>query len=67
MELAILTIDVCNMMKPETFMKIMYKISGEEKAEGMKKIFEDTGWLNKAFLILTCLYVRDKDNFLIAN
>ena len=54
-ELAIVTIEVCNTMKPETFMKVMYKISGEEKAEGMKKIFEDTGWFNKAFLILTCL------------
>ena len=67
MELAIITIDLCNTMKPETFMKIMYKISGEEKAEGMKKIFEDTGWLNKAFLILTNFYVKDKDNFLLAN
>ena len=46
-------------------MKIMCKISGEEKAEGMKKIFEDTGWMNKAFLILTSLYVKDKDNFFI--
>ena len=41
-ELAIITIDLCNTMKPETFMKIMCKISGEEKAEGMIKIFEDT-------------------------
>ena len=32
----------------------------------MKKIFEETsGWMNKAFLILTSLYVKDKDNFFI--
>ena len=48
-------------------MKIMCKISGEEKAEGMIKIFEDTGWMNKAFLILTSLYVKDKDNFMLSN
>ena len=65
-ELAIITIDLCNTMKPETFMKIMCKISGEEKAEGMKKIFEETGgWMNKAFLILTSLYVKNKDNIFI--
>ena len=43
-------------------MKIMCKISGEEKAEGMIKIFEDTGLMNKAFLILISVYVKDKDN-----
>ena len=64
-ELAIITIDLCNTMKPETFMLTMCKISKEEKAEGMKKIFEETGWMNKAFLILTSLYVKDKDNFFI--
>ena len=41
---------------------MMCKISGEEKAEGMIKIFEDTGLMNKAFLILTSLYIKDKDN-----
>jgi len=61
----LLTISLCNSMKPKTFMKMMTTISGEEKAENMKKIFEETGWMNKFFLLLTGLYVHDKDNFLI--
>ena len=61
----LLTISLCNSMKPKTFMKMMTTISGEEKAENMKKIFEETGWMNKFFLLLTSLYVHDKDNFLI--
>ena len=56
---------MCNSMKPKTFMKMMTTISGEEKAENMTKIFEETGWMNKFFLLLTGLYVHDKDNFLI--
>jgi len=61
----LLTISLCNSMKPKTFMKMMTTISGEEKAENMRKIFEETGWMNKVFLLLTSLYVHDKDNFLI--
>ena len=51
-------------MKPKTFMKMMTTVSGDEKAENMLKIFEETGWMNKAILLLTGLYVKDKDNFL---
>ena len=51
-------------MKPKTFMKMMTTVSGEEKAENMLKIFEVTGWMNKAILLLTDLYVKDKENFL---
>ena len=64
-ESVLMTIGLCNTMKPKTFMKMMTTISGEEKAENMRKIFEETGWMNKVFLLLTGLYVHDKDNFLI--
>ena len=47
-----------NMMlitKPEPFMNSFKGIFGEEKAEGMVKLF-DQGLFNKTFLILTSLY-----------
>ena len=50
--------------KPEPFMNSFKGIFGEEKAEGMVKLF-DQGLFNKCFLILTSLYVRDKENFLL--
>ena len=46
-------------------MKMMTGISGEEKAEEMEKIFYKTGWMSKIYLLLTGLYVHDKDNFMI--
>ena len=51
-------------------MQFMTTLSGEEKADGMEKsgmekAFEESGLLTKPILLLTCLYVRDKENFLI--
>ena len=63
-ETVLLTLKMCTEMKPKTFMKMMTTVSGDEKAENMVKVFEETGWMNKAILLLTCLYVKDKDNFL---
>ena len=63
-------ISICNMMKPKTMMKFMTAISGEEKVDdiektGMEKAFEEAGLMTKPILLLTCLYVKDKENFLI--
>ena len=52
------------MSKPEPFINSFKGIFGEEKAKGLKKLF-DQGLFNKCFLILTSLYVRDKENFLL--
>ena len=52
------------MSKPEPFLNSFKGIFGEEKAKGMMKLF-DQGPFNKCFLILTSLYVRDKENFLL--
>ena len=64
-EKAVGVISLFNTMKPKTFMKFMTTISGEEKADGMVKVFEETGLMTKPILLLTCLYVKDKENFLI--
>ena len=53
-----------HMGKPETFMNLFRKMCGEEKAEGFMKVFKQ-GMFCKSFLILTCMYVKDKDNFLM--
>ena len=52
------------MSKPEPFFNWFKGISGEEKAKEVMKFF-DQGLFNKSFLILTSLYVRDKENFLL--
>ena len=53
-------------MKPRTFMKLCATISGdEENADQWKKMYENTGGMTKPILLLTCLYVKDKENFLI--
>ena len=52
------------MSKPESFINQFKGIFGEEKAEGMMKLIS-LGLFNKCFLILTSLYVRDKENFLL--
>ena len=64
-ENVLVIINLCHQMKPKTFMKMMTTISGEEKADHMAEIFEKTGWMNKAILLLTCLYVKDKETFLV--
>ena len=64
-ETTLVTINLCNQMKPKTFMKMMVTIGGDEKADHMMKIFQETGWMNKAILLLTCLYVKDKENFMM--
>ena len=38
-------------------------VTGEEKAEQFKKIFE-TGMMSKSLLMITCLYVKNKENFM---
>ena len=52
------------MSKPEPFLNSFKGIFGEEKSKGMIKLF-DQGLFNKTFLILTSLYVRDKERFLL--
>ena len=53
-------------MKPKTFMKLCATISGdEENADQWKKMYENTGGMTKPILLLTCLYVKDREIFLI--
>ena len=63
------TINICNMMKFDdgffSFKKLFTGISGEEKANHLIKTLEEIGAFNKTILILTSLYAKDKDNFLI--
>ena len=44
-------------------MKFVGTISGD--ADQSEKVFEETGAMTKPILLLTCLYVKDKENFLI--
>ena len=39
-------------------------ITGEGKAEQFKKVFE-SGMMSKSMITLTCLYVQNKDNFMV--
>ena len=52
--------------KPKTFINTFMKMAGEEKAEGFKKVLE-MGLFNPGFLMLTSLYVKNKENFLMTN
>ena len=49
----------CSGIEPEKFLNMFKQIFGEEKSEGMMKIFNQ-GLLANPFLILTSLYVSDK-------
>ena len=51
-------------VKPETFEKMIKSVMGEEKAQDFLKLIEN-GMFVKPMLVLTSLYVKDKDNFLI--
>jgi len=51
-------------MKPETFEKMINSVIGEEKAQDFMKLIEN-GMFVKPILVLTSLYVKDKENFLI--
>ena len=53
----------CSGIEPEKFLNTFKQIFGEEKSEGMMKIFNQ-GLLANPFLILTSLYVLDKKKFL---
>ena len=58
-------IGMLTMMSPASFKKLFTGISGKEKADHLIKTLEDTGAMNKTTLILTSLYAKDKDNFLV--
>ena len=49
---------------PQKYQALLTKFFGEEKADDFLKIFE-RGCIVQPVLILTSLYVRDKDNFLL--
>ena len=51
-------------IKPESIMNLFKNFAGEEKMKGFMKIL-DKGLFNKSFLIMTSLYVRDKESFLL--
>ena len=56
-------INIFGMMKPETIISIFSKMSGEDKGDGFLKLCKQ-GPFNKSFIIMTCMYVKDKTNFL---
>ena len=53
-------------MKPTTFKKMLKAFSGEDKEDDWIRIFEQ-GCLVQPVLILTSLYVIDKENFLLSD
>ena len=57
-------IKMVNDMKPSSLQKMFGVMSGEEKAKDLIDIFE-RGLLIRPVLVLTSLYVKDKENFLI--
>ena len=61
-ELLIMELSMFTMMKPKTIMKMAD--GWGEKSEDAKKIFGN-GMYAKVFLIVTDLYLKDKDNFMI--
>jgi hypothetical protein len=50
--------------KPESIINLFKNFAGEEKAEGFMKLLAK-GMFSKSFLIMTSLYVRDKESFLL--
>ena len=57
-------ISLCNIMKPQTVLKLFSKVVGERGDDGIKML-EKIGFYNQ-ILCLTSLYVKDKDNFLMS-
>ena len=54
----------CNMMKPDSIKKMLEDFVGKDKSGEVIKILEK-GSTTKPFLILTGMYLQDKENFLI--
>ena len=65
-EQALRLVKIVNDVTPSSFEKMMINISGEEKAKDMMKLFE-SGAFVRPVLVLTSLYVKDKEKFLIVN
>ena len=51
--------------KPKSIINMFKKFYGEEKAKDFMKLLANHGLLSKSFLIMTSLYVRDKESFLL--
>ena len=54
-------------LSPKKFKSFMKGLMGGEKGEEFVKVVTKKGGLSKHILLLTSIYVNDKDNFLIAN
>ena len=52
------------MMKPQTMMDMFKNMLGEEKAEAFMELCK-LGLFNRPIIIMTSMYVKDKDNFLL--
>ena len=63
-ERMLLVINMCNNIKPQPLFKLLAATVGDEKVNQFEKLIE-SGVMNKPFLLLTSLYVNDKDNFLM--
>ena len=63
-------IDICSHMTPESLIDLLKKgvWSGQDnKADNVLKLFESSGFVNRSFVHLTNIYVKDKAKFLIVN
>ena len=60
----LMLLSLCTGMKPKQFFTMYTAITGEGKAEQFKKVFE-SGMMSKSMITLTCLYVQNKDNFMV--
>ena len=65
-EQALQLVKTVNDLTPSSFEKMMIQFSGEEKAKDMMKQLE-SGAFVRPVLVLTSLYVKDKEKFLIVN
>ena len=65
-EQALQLVKTVNDLTPSSFEKMMIQFSGEEKAKDMMKLLE-SGAFVRPVLVLTSLYVKDKEKFLIVN
>ena len=52
-------------MNPAKMIQFLKNFSGEEKTDGFMKLLEQ-GMMSKPFILATSLYVKNKDDFMVA-
>ena len=51
-------------MNPAKMIQFLKNFSGEEKTDGFMKLLEQ-GMMSKPFILVTSLYVKNKDDFMV--